>query len=325
MDAHSGEILALASSPAFDPNLLSGRISRSQWAYLNGSARPQQNRAATALYEPGSVFKLITVAAAVEAGTANRSSRFFCPGYYRLGKWQFDCWLRNGHGSLDLESGIAQSCNVMFIKLGRGVGRADLERWARAFGLGTKTGIDLPDENAGLVPNPRWKTRRLHLPWYPGDTCQMAVGQGGVLITPLQAAVEAAAIANGGYRVTPHLVRMVGGLRVPVSAARPVGVRPSTAALIREGMADVVKRGTARCIWDPRFPVAGKTGTAENPHGQPHAWFVGFAPAARPAAVAAVVIEQGGHGSAAAPLGAALLRAAARHDARGEQTVARLP
>ena len=325
MDVHNGELLALVSGPAFDPNVLSGRISKSQWAYLNSSARPQQNRAAAALYEPGSVFKIVTAAAAIERGQANRHSRFFCPGYYRLGKWQFNCWQRGGHGSLDLLSGIAQSCNVMFIRLGRGVGRADLERWARAFGLGARTGVDLPDENTGLVPNPRWKRERYHLPWYPGDTCQMSVGQGGLLVTPLQAAVVAAAIANGGYRVTPHLVRAVGGSPAEVPPPRPVGIKPSTAALIREGMAEVVRRGTARRIWDPGFPIAGKTGTAENPHGSPHAWFVGFAPVERPRIVAAVVVEQGGHGAAAAPIGAALLREALREQQAATDRVARVP
>ncbi|HUT74540.1 MAG TPA: penicillin-binding protein 2 [Armatimonadota bacterium] len=325
MDAHSGEVLALASSPAFDPNIFNGRLSSAQWAYLNSAARPQQDRAATALYEPGSVFKVITAAAAIERGVAGRHSRFFCPGYYQLGKWRFSCWQKQGHGSLDLLSGIAQSCNVMFIKLGRGVGRAELEHMARAFGLGSQTGIDLPDESSGLVPNPRWKRSRLHQPWYPGDTCQMAVGQGGVLVTPLQAVVVTAAIANGGHRVTPHLLRAVGGSRVSAPAPRSVGIKPATAALVREGMAEVVRRGTARRIWDPNFPVGGKTGTAENPHGKPHAWFVGFAPVARPQVVVAVVVEQGGHGSAAAPIGAALLRAALREPAAPSAVAAGAP
>lgn len=140
----------------------------------------------------------------------------------------------------------------------------------------------------------------------------MSVGQGGTLITPLQAAVVTAAIANGGFRVTPRLVRQIGDSRLEAPSPRPVGIKPSTAALIREGMVAVVRRGTARAIWDPNFPMGGKTGTAENPHGSPHAWFVGFAPAERPRVVAVVVIEQGGSGAVAAPIGAALLRAALR-------------
>jgi penicillin-binding protein 2 len=310
MDVRSGEILALASSPTFNPNSLSGKITPAQWRYLSGRARPQQNRAATALYEPGSVMKLVTAAAAIETGHAAAGSRFVCPGYYQIGRWRFRCWQRGGHGTQDFISGIAHSCNVMFIRLGRSVGRPALERWARAFGLGAATGIDLPDENTGLVPTPRWKRRRFGLPWYPGDTCQISVGQGGLLVTPLQAVVVTAAIANGGYRVTPRLVRAVGSSSVASPAPVPVGVKPTTVALLRQGMAEVVRRGTARAVFDPSFPIAGKTGTAENPQGRPHAWFVGFAPVDHPQVAVAVVVEQGGSGAAVAPIGAALLRAA---------------
>jgi len=325
MGADNGGILALASTPSFDPNALCGKISRRQWGYLNGPDRPQQNRAAGALYEPGSVFKLITAVAAIEGGRATRASRFSCPGHYRLGEWRFRCWREEGHGRLDLISGMAGSCNVMFIKMGRSVGQAALERWARAFGLGCETGIDLADESSGLVPNPGWKRRRSGLPWYPGDTCQMAVGQGGLLITPLQAAVVTAAVANGGYLVTPHLVRAVGDSRIEAPAPRPVPVKASTLALVRQGMAAVVKRGTARRIWDASFPIAGKTGTAENPHGPPHAWFVGFAPVERPQVVVAVLVEQGGKGAGAAPMGAALLRSALRRDRADQDAMAKLP
>jgi penicillin-binding protein 2 len=310
LDVATGQVLALASSPPFDPNTFCGRITGSQWRYLNGSARPQQNRATAALYEPGSVAKLITAAAAIEEGRVAAGSRFFCPGYYQLRRWRFRCWARDGHGSLDFVSGFAQSCNVMFIRLGRAVGRPGLERWARAFGLGSTTGIDLSDESSGLIPNPRWKRKRLGLPWYPGDTCQISVGQGGLLITPVQAAVVAAAIANGGYLVTPRLVRKIGTHRVDAPPPTAVGIKPSTAALLRRGMAAVVQRGTARGIWDPSFPVAGKTGTAENPHGKPHAWFVGFAPVDHPQVAVAVIVEQGGSGAAVAPVGASILRAA---------------
>jgi penicillin-binding protein 2 len=325
MEVRTGEILALASSPAFDPNLLCGKITKARWRYLNGPGRPQQDRVMAALYEPGSVVKLITAAAAIESGCVNANSRFFCPGYIQLGRWRFRCWQRGGHGPLDFVSGVAQSCNVMFIRLGREVGRPGLERWARAFGLGSRTGIDLPDENPGLVPTPRWKRQRFGSPWYPGDTCQMAVGQGGMLVTPLQAVVVAAAIANGGFLVTPRVVRSVAGSIEPAPAPRPVGLKPATAELVRQCMAAVVRRGTARRIWDPDFPIAGKTGTAENPHGQPHAWFVGFAPVERPRVAVAVLVEQGGSGAAVAPIGAAILRAALSRDRAPQPSVARLP
>lgn len=325
LDVRTGEVLALASTPTFDPNVLCGRISRARWRLLNTSTRPQQNRATTALYEPGSVAKLITAAAAIEEGHATAGSRFFCPGYCQLGRWRFRCWARGGHGPLDFISGMAQSCNVMFIRLGRAAGRPALEHWARAFGLGSPTGIDLSDENSGLIPNPQWKRRRYGLPWYPGDTCQMSVGQGGMLVTPLQAAVVTAAVANGGYRVTPRLVRGVGGYRIEAPLPQPAGIKPETATLIRQGMAAVVRRGTARHIWDPSFPIAGKTGTAQNPHGQPHAWFVGFAPVDQPRVAIAVLVEQGGSGAAVAPIGAAMLRAALKPTADSRNRIARLP
>ena len=325
MDARTGEILGLASAPAFDPNLFCGKISRAQWRYLNGTGRPQQDRAATALYEPGSVVKLITAAAAIESGRVTAHTRFFCPGYIELGQWRFRCWQRGGHGTLDFISGVSQSCNVMFIRLGRAVGRPALERWARAFGLGARTGVDLPDESCGLVPNPHWKRKRFGLPWYPGDTCQMSVGQGGILVTPLQAAVVTAAIANGGYLVTPRVARSSGGARVEAPAPRPVGISPATAELLRQGMAAVVRRGTAQRIWDPSFPIAGKTGTAENPHGKPHGWFVGFAPVEDPKVVVAVLVEQGTSGASVAPIGAAILRAALGRQGAVRPSLARLP
>lgn len=325
VDVRTGAILALASSPAFDPNLLCGKITRARWRYLNGPGRPQQDRVTGALYEPGSVVKLVTAAAAIESGCVNASSRFFCPGYVQLGRWRFRCWQRGGHGPLDFISGVAQSCNVMFIRLGREVGRPGLERWARAFGLGSATGVDLPDEKSGLVPNPRWKRRHFGLPWYPGDTCQMSVGQGGILVTPLQAVVVAAAIANGGFLVTPRVVRSVAGRIEATPAPRPVGIKRATAELLRQGMAAVVRRGTARRIWDPNFPIAGKTGTAETPHGEPHGWFVGFAPVKQPQVAVAVLVEQGGSGAAVAPIGAAILRAALSRDGGAQPSIAKLP
>jgi len=306
MDPNTGEVLALVSHPDFDPNLFSGSLTPAQWSRLTGPAHPQQDRAVGSSYPPGSVFKPITAAAALEAGEASLGSRYFCSGSLTLGNWQLRCWKRDGHGSIDFLEGFAQSCNVMFATLGRRVGPDKLAEMARRFGLGEKTGIDLPQEVPGLVPSPEWKKQRRHQAWYPGDTCQLAIGQGDCLMTPLQVAVEFAAIANGGYLVRPRLVIGVEGEQQAVGkqAKRAIGLREDTLAALRRGSEAVVEPGgTAHSIASDQYRIAGKTGTAENPSGSPHAWFAGYAPADDPSLVVVVIVERGGHGATtAAPI-----------------------
>lgn len=314
MDPHTGELWALASSPAFDPNIFCGPLRPSDWAYLNSRARPQQNRATSNRYEPGSVFKIVTAIAALESGKVNRHSTFYCPGYLRLGRWVFRCWQQSGHGYLDLVSGIAHSCNVMFMTLGQRVGPERLAETARSFGFGSKSGIDLPDERMGLIPTPAWKRQNRHLPWYPGDTCQMAIGQVDVLVTPIQVAREVAVIASGGYLVTPHLAKQIIGLpddQQPDYPSRCLNLQANSLSVLKQGMAEVVRRGTARNIRLSSLPMAGKTGTAQNPQGKAHAWFGGFAPVHDPRLVVVVFIEHGGAGSeVAAPIAQRIFRAA---------------
>ncbi len=306
MDPWSGEILALASSPSYDPNLFVGALSPEDWRRLSGPGHPQHDRATTSRYPPGSLFKIVTAAAALESGECDTHSRFRCQGVYRIGSWGLRCWKRTGHGDLDFTDGFAKSCNVMFATLGRRVGPERLADMARRFGLGSPSGIDLPEESEGLIPTPDWKRKTRGEPWYPGDTCQMAVGQGDCLVTPLQMAQEVAVIANGGNRVRPHVIHRVEGEPEP---RRPglrasVGLRQDTIAAVRAGMRGVVSPGgTAARIATDRYPIAGKTGTAQAPAGPPHAWFGGFAPADSPRLAVAVVVEHGGNGSeAAAPI-----------------------
>jgi len=311
MDPNSGEILALASHPAYDPDLFTRGLSAQEWERLSGPGRPQHNRVTSSRYPPASLFKMVTAAAALEAGKCDRGSHFHCRGAYQLGDWQLRCWKRDGHGSVDFLQGFAQSCNVMFATLGRRVGPERLAETARRFGLGKKTGVDLPQEAAGLVPSPAWKRLRRKEAWYPGDTCQMAIGQGDCLVTPMQAARLFAAVANGGYLVQPHLIRMVeqapslprdGGL-APDHPRRQVGLRPETIAALQTGAEAVVAEGgTAHMIASPEYQIAGKTGTAENPAGPDHAWFAGYAPARHPKLVVVVLVEHGGRGSSAAPI-----------------------
>jgi penicillin-binding protein 2 len=189
----------------------------------------------------------------------------------------------------------------MFAILGRRVGPEKLAEMARRFGLGEKTGVDLPQEEAGLVPTPEWKQRRGRGPWYPGDTCQMAVGQGDCLVTPVQAARQFAVLANGGYLVQPHLIRKIEGGPTLSYTKRDIGLRPDTISALQTGAEAVVAEGgTAHMIASPRYRIAGKTGTAENPAGATHAWFAGYAPAEHPEVVVVVLVEHGGRGAASA-------------------------
>jgi penicillin-binding protein 2 len=305
LDPNTGEVLALVSHPAYDLNMFSGMLDPGDWRKLGGPEHPLQNRAVSARFEPGSVFKIVTAAAALEAGTTSTTDRFFCGGVYSLGGWRLRCWKRDGHGSEDFLHGFAQSCNVMFATIGRRAGPEKISEMARRFGLGQKTEIDLPDEATGLIPSPDWKRRVRKQPWYAGDTAQMSIGQGECLVTPLQIAREASVVANGGYLITPHIIAKMEGAEAPPPAEkRSVGLSPETLAALRAGMAGVVAEGgTAHRIWTDKYAISGKTGTAQNPRGKTHAWFTGFAPSDSPRIAVAVMVEHGGGGTAtAAPI-----------------------
>ena len=306
LDPDTGEVLALVSHPSFDLNLFSGRLTPAQWQRLRGAEHPLQDRAIASRYEPGSVFKIVTAAAALEAGVTSLNDRFYCGGAYSLGDWRLHCWKPEGHGSEDFLAGFGQSCNVMFATIGRRAGAEGLAAMARRFGLGEPTGVDLPDEAAGLIPSPEWKERVRKQPWRPGDTAQMAIGQSDCLVTPLQVARQVAVVANGGDLVTPHVIARVEGeeQQRPLPARRPVGLKAETIAALRAGMEAVINAGgTAHGIATDRYGIAGKTGTSQNPGGRPHAWFAGYAPTDRPRIAIAVLVEHGGMGSTvAAPI-----------------------
>lgn len=316
LDPRNGEILALASHPAFDPNAFVAGITARGWARLTGDrALPLLNRAAEGAYEPGSVFKIVTAAAALTRGTATRATRIHCPGVFRLGGWRFTD-LR-AHGTVDFVTGVAQSCNVFFWTLGYRTGGEAMSQMARALGLGERTGIDLPSESAGLIPSAAWKQRTLGEPWYPGDNINMAIGQGWVNTTPLQIARMAAAVGNGGTLVRPHLVREIidpetgQTERVRVAPMGSVHLPAAALATLRDGLEAVVLRGTGRRVALPGLAIAGKTGSAENPRGKPHAWFTAYAPADAPRVAVAVLVEHGWRGSVAAgPIAKAVLATA---------------
>ncbi len=308
MDPNDGTIVALASHPAFDPNLFATGITTTAWTrLLHDPLQPLLDRATQGGYPTGSVFKIVTGTAALELGLVNANTRFFCPGYYNLGGRIFHD--HEAHGNISFLEGIAQSCNVVFWTLSRPVGPEQLAKYARMYGLGHATGVDLVEESPGAVPDPSWKARVWKQPWYAGDTLNTAVGQGYMLATPIQVARMLAAVANGGHLVTPHLVTEIttaqGRLvhRVTPPPTGEVHLSPQTMAVLRTGLAAVVTHGTAASIQIQGLAVAGKTGTAENPHGKPHAWFAGYAPVDSPRLVVVALVENVGFGAEfAAPI-----------------------
>jgi penicillin-binding protein 2 len=324
LDSETGEVLALASVPAFDPAGFTNGLSRAVWqGLIDNPKAPLVNKSIAGQYPPGSTFKTIVALAALEAGVVGADHEVSCPGFMRLGNHRFHCWKRWGHGKLTLVEAISQSCDVYFYDLARRVGIDAIAAMARRFGFGASLGIDLPGERPGLVPDREWKMVTQGVPWQKGETLVVGIGQGYLQATPLQLAVMTARIANGGRAVRPRLAR------TPSSAPpadEEVGVPAAALDLVRRGMYEVVngERGTAReqKLPDAAVAMAGKTGTsqvrrigrAERLSGvrkneekpweeRDHALFVAFAPFEQPRYVVAVVVEHGGSGSqTAAPV-----------------------
>jgi len=318
LDPNTGQVLAMASRPTFDPNMFVTGIDSGQWQVLvSDASRSLVNRATQGTYPPGSVFKIVTMAAALEEGGFTSGSTFNCTGiWYGLGKdWPKTCWLETGHGQVNLVQALIVSCDVTFYELGKRLYELDptlLPRYARLFGLGALTGLGVAEEVAGLVPDPNWKVAELGESWFPGDSVNLAIGQGYLLVTPLQVATMVAAVGNGGTLYRPQLV-----LKVAASSEEPeqvfepqklgrLPIRSETLSAIQEGLlgAATGPRGTAtNALKGMEVAVAGKTGTAETPDDDPHAWFAGYAPADAPQIAVSVLVENGGEGSqVAAPL-----------------------
>ena len=312
LDPFTGEILGLVSSPGFDPNAFISGVDRSVWEGLARDPQtPLLNRVVQGQYSPGSLFKVVVAAAGLEEGLITPESTVFCPGYASIYGHVFKCNRPDGHGLVSLSRAIGESCNVFFYQLGARLEIQRLATYARRFGLGSVTAVDLPNEAPGLVPDPTWKERILKAPWYQGETISVSIGQGQVLATPLQMARMMAVIANGGVLVQPHIVRLVSGRPVAITPPRSIGLRPSTIAAIRKGLFMAVNsRGSGQRAQIEDLVVAGKTGSAQVVSSaklakgvesiQPHAWFAGFAPLDKPRIVLAVLIDHGGSGGAAA-------------------------
>lgn len=335
METGTGEILALASNPAFDPNLLSRRLSTKVWQNIvNDPAHPLNNRATQGTYPPGSVFKIVMSAGGLEEGLIDNRARISCSGGMHFGNRVFRDWKAEGHGSVDLNKAIVESCDVYFYQLGNRMGVDTIEKYASLFGLGDVTGIDLPSEKKGLVPSTKWKFEARKERWYPGETLSVSIGQGYMSVTPLQQAVMINTVANSGIVVRPRILKgiipepvlrevegvMVGSsdskrvYRFPPVEIRKTGIHENTLKIIKDALKGVVYNpgGTGGAARSSLTEIAGKTGTAQavgrrfqgdTTKFNDHAWFAAFAPVDKPEITVVVLVEHGGHGGAeAAPV-----------------------
>jgi len=341
IDVHTGDILALGRWPSYDPGMFTRGITQREWLSLvNDELKPLSNKAVAGQYAPGSTFKMVVALAALKAGVDPRTTEF-CPGVLRLGNARFHCWKKGGHGNLDMRNGLKHSCDVFFYETSRKVGVDKIAEMAHLLGLGQVTGIDLPGEKPGLIPDSDWKLATFGEKWQQGETLVIGIGQGFVTTTPLQLALMTARIANGGIGIAPKLRRneIIAGTGDPPGPHGPsLEIPPEHLAVVQDGMNMVMNEqgGTAyrARIETPGMEMAGKTGTAqvrritmsERATGvrknedlpwdrRDHALFVGFAPVHAPQYAVAVIVDHGGGGSkVAAPIARDILLEAQRRN-----------
>ncbi len=322
LEPRNGQILALASSPAFDPNTFATHLSEARWATLtNDSRHPLHNRTIQGQYPPGSVFKILTALAALEEGVVTPHTTVCCPGYYVYGRRTYRDWKPSGHGCVNLYQALAQSCDIYFYQVGQELGVDRIARYARAFGLGQATGFAPQTEKRGLIPSTQWKRQARGQPWYGGETLSVAIGQGYTLTTPLQVANLIATLANGGTLYQPYVVlrqESVDGTilqQTPPTVLRQLDLKPEHITWVKQGLWGVVHdpKGTGKLARHEQIAIAGKTGTAQvirlSKHNtgrkfqeqlperlRDHAWFVAFAPMEAPQIAVVVMIEHAGKG-----------------------------
>ncbi|MEN6566165.1 MAG: penicillin-binding protein 2 [Veillonellales bacterium] len=318
LDVHTGGVLAMANAPSFDPNVFAGGITVQDWnGLLNDPNHPLTNKAIQSQYPPGSVFKVVTSAAALDLNCTTTAEVFQDKGVYVLSGWSFYGWEPKGLGALTIVDAIAWSSDPVFYELGHRLGADNLASYALTFGLGRPTGIKLPGEEGGFVPTEEWKQETYGEPWYPGETLIAAIGQGYYLTTPLQQALLLMAVANGGVVYRPMLVdKTLSPDGEVLEVVQPevlhtIYLRPDIWDAIRRGLVQVTTAGTASAVFKGFQPaIAGKTGSAETGHNTTHAWFACYAPAENPRIVVAVLVEDGGEGSvSAAPVARKILEA----------------
>lgn len=328
MKVQTGEILAIASKPSFDPNEFAAGITPENWKKLiNDEMHPLQNRSIHSQYPPGSIYKIAVAYAALEEGVIDSNTTIYCPGHFKLGRGRYRCWKKKGHGAVNLHDALVQSCDVFFYTVGHRMGIDTLASYAKKFGFGFPTGLGLSREKNGLVPSTQWKLKNRKQPWLLGETISASIGQGYNLVTPLQLANMMTAVANGGMLLKPYLVKRIeepGGTLIKEyfpEIKGKIGGKPENLEVIRKALRDVVNgpRGTGKKSQLKDIVVSGKTGTVqvvrmksneeieqedEIPYKyRDHAWFVAFAPYEKPEVAVAVLVEHGGHGGAtAAPI-----------------------
>ena len=339
MDVITGDILAMVSTPGFDPSTFARGITQSEWReLLDNPERPLHNKAIAGVYPPGSTYKMVTALAALESKAIDPWTRLPCVGFLELGSIKFHCWLKGGHGSTNVVEAIAQSCDCFFYEAGRRAGIDRISDMAQRLGLGKVSELGLPGESAANQPTRAWKQEKIGKPWQHGDTFNLGIGQGYMTATPLQLAIMTARLANGGYEVQPNLLLAKATPREELAPPPPrskpsapsLRLNPQHLALIREGMVQVVAAGTASHLrvdgqgrpLDPSLRFAGKTGTAQVKritererdmgitqdqlpwHLRHHALFVCFGPIDSPRYACAVIVEHGqGGGKTAGPIG----------------------
>jgi penicillin-binding protein 2 len=298
MNPYSGEIIAISSSPGFDPSVFAQKNNSAIAGLFNNSEAPLLDRAIGAGYPAGSVFKAIIASAALEKKKINTKTSFLCQGQTLVGRQEFKCW--STHGVQDLSSAIKHSCNVFFYKTGLLLGAPAIHEYALKFGLSKPTLIDLPYETSGFIPSPMWRKINRFKNWFDGDTANLSIGQGDVSVTPLQIVRMISVFANGGYLVTPYITKSIDGLDTSRThkKAESLGLRKQTIDLVNEGLRGVVNdpSGTGNVLSSLSVGVAGKTGTAQAPPGQAHAWFAGYFPYNNPKYAICVFLEHGGPG-----------------------------
>jgi penicillin-binding protein 2 len=324
MDPRNGDVLAMVSTPSFEIDRFTGTIDRNAWLrVIQDPEHPLLNRTIQSQYAPGSVFKIVVAAAGLQEGTLVPTDHTNCNGDFHLGEWTFKDWKAGGHGSVDLLGAIRQSCNIFFYEKGLKIGGTAIAKYATAFGFGGPTQIDLPGEKLGLIPQPQLRRDKRVGGWHAGETVNMSIGQGAVLVTPMQVARMMAAIANGGVLWKPRLVQRIERPTKGVvwsdsgSVTGHVELSPMVWAFLRQALWSVVNEGgTGEGARIAGLDVAGKTGTAQMiaksraDKGQDHAWFASFAPVGDPEAVVVVLVERGGKGGqVAAPIARKVLSA----------------
>lgn len=314
LNPQNGEILAIVNFPSFDNNLFSQGIDQKTYSQLiNNPHKPLFNRSVSGEYPSGSTFKMIMAAAGLQEGVINAGSAFLSQGGLRIGDWFYPDWKAGGHGVTNVRKALAESVNTFFYILGggfnniEGMGVDKISEYAKKFGLGKQLGIDLPNERDGFVPTREWKEKAQGERWYVGDTYNLSIGQGNLLVTPLQVATYTAAVANGGIVYRPHVVKEVINphdkniYEVTPQIIESGFIDDKNIKIVQQGLRQGVTQGSGRRLNYLPIQIAGKTGTAQwSSQGDPHAWFTSYAPYNNPEVVLTVLVEEGEEGSAVA-------------------------